>query len=113
MADQAPPQAPTISSTFPNPPDFLWRDFTPDKLSRFEELKKTWQEGHPEAASSKSVSLIPDLPDDLRHLQPPPEPADGAWRLYGDLFTVSATRPRAILFRIDDDWLYQGRDIPC
>ncbi|ROV95484.1 hypothetical protein VPNG_08926 [Cytospora leucostoma] len=93
MADQALHQAPTISSTFPNPPDFLWRDFTPDKVSRFEELKKTWQEEHPEAASSKAVALIADLPDDLRHLQPPPVPADGAWRLYGDLFTLTDELP--------------------
>lgn len=90
MADQALHQAPTISSTFPNPPEFLWRDFTPDKISRFEELRKAWQEEQPpEVVSSKAaVTLIPNPPEDLIHLQPPPEPAEGSWRLYGDLFTV-------------------------
>ncbi|KUI62044.1 Mediator of RNA polymerase II transcription subunit 7 [Cytospora mali] len=95
MADQALHQAPTISSTFPNPPDFLWRDFNPEKISRFEELKKTWQEEHPDEAETNAaaVKLIPDIPEDLRHLQPPPEPADGSWRLYGDLFTLKDELP--------------------
>lgn len=95
MADQALHQAPTISSTFPNPPEFIWRDFTPDKISRFEELKKTWQEEQPsEVVSAKAdVTLIPNLPEDLRHLQPPPEPAEGSWRLYGDFFTLKDELP--------------------
>lgn len=85
MAEQAPFQA---SSTFPNPPNFLWRDFTPDKLSRYEEAKTSYLDAHPEATTSKSVIQIPDLPEDLRHLQPPSEPADGTWRVLGGLWVV-------------------------
>lgn len=90
MAEQAPFQA---SSTFPNPPDFLWHDFTPEKIARFDEAKKTWLENHPEAAVSKAAVRIPDLPEDLRHLQPPPEPTDGTWRVLGGLWAVSLPIP--------------------
>lgn len=83
-----------ISSTFPNPPDFLWREFTPDKIERFEQAKKAWEAAHPEAASAKTVTLIPDLPEDLRCCQPPPEPADGTWRALGGVWTVSLTTTR-------------------
>lgn len=95
MADPAQHQPPNISSTYPNPPDFLWRDFTPENISRYDELTKKWREDHPEAADQATI-IIPDLPEDLRHLQPPPEPTEGAWKLYGDRFTVSLQK-QAIL----------------
>lgn len=89
-------QAQTNSSTFPNPPDFLWREFTPEKVARFEEASKTWQEANPEAAASKTSAVIPDLPDDLRLLQPPPEPAEGTFRALGGHWTVSLHTPGAL-----------------
>jgi mediator of RNA polymerase II transcription subunit 7 len=85
------------SSTFPNPPDFLWRQFTPDKTARFEEAKKAWETAHPEAASAQTALRIPDLPDDLQHLQPPPEPADGTWKSLGGVWTVSPGQLAAFL----------------
>ncbi|KAF3761937.1 hypothetical protein M406DRAFT_358152 [Cryphonectria parasitica EP155] len=88
MADQA-----QTAATFPNPPDFLWRGFTTENVARFEEAKKTWEEAHPEAASSKTVTLIPDLPEDLRQFQPPPEPTDGRWRMLGDPWQLEVTVP--------------------
>lgn len=92
MADPAQHQPPNISSTYPNPPDFLWRDFTPGNLSRYDDLSRKWREDHPEAASQATI-LIPDLPEDLRHLQPPPEPTEGVWKLYGDRFTLRDELP--------------------
>lgn len=86
MAEQ--PQA-QMFSTFPNPPDFLWKEFTPDKIARLEEITKAWEDQNPEAASSKAVVHIPDLPDDLSRLQPPPEPPNGVWRALGGVWTVS------------------------
>lgn len=91
MADPAQHQPPNISSTYPNPPDFLWRDFTPENISRYDELSKKWREDHPEADSQAPI-LMPDLPKDLRHLQPPPEPTEGEWKLYGDRFTVGSSK---------------------
>lgn len=92
MADPAQHQPPNISSTYPNPPDFLWRDFTPENVSRYDDLTKKWREDHPEADSQDTI-LIPDLPNDLRHLQPPPEPTEGVWKLYGDRFTLKDELP--------------------
>lgn len=92
MADPAQHQPPNISSTYPNPPDFLWRDFTPDNVSRYDDLTKKWREDHPEADPQDTI-LIPDLPNDLRHLQPPPEPTEGVWKLYGDRFTLKDELP--------------------
>ncbi|KAI3398703.1 hypothetical protein diail_8742 [Diaporthe ilicicola] len=92
MADPAQHQPPNISSTYPNPPDFLWRDFTPENISRYEDLSQKWHEEHPEA-TSEALTLIPNLPAELRHLQPPPEPIGGAWRLYGDRFTLKDELP--------------------
>ncbi|POS70138.1 hypothetical protein DHEL01_v211470 [Diaporthe helianthi] len=93
MADAVQHQPPNISSTYPNPPDFLWRDFTPENISRYDDLSKKWRLEHPEAADQATIPPIPDLPQDLRHLQPPPEPADGAWKLYGDRFTLKDELP--------------------
>lgn len=87
MAEQPQTQ---MFSTFPNPPDFLWKEFTPDKIARFEEAKKAWEDENPDAASSKTITLIPDLPDDLSCLQPPPEPPNGAWRALAGVWTVSS-----------------------
>lgn len=85
MADQTQ----STSSTFPNPPDFLWRSFTPDRVARLEEAKKAWLQENPEGIASETVTAIPNLPEDLGHLQPPPEPADGIWRSLGGVWTVS------------------------
>lgn len=87
MAEQPQTQ---MFSTFPNPSDFLWKEFTPDKIARFEEAKKAWEDENPDAASSKTVTLIPDLPDDISCLQPPPEPPNGAWRALAGVWTVGS-----------------------
>lgn len=77
-----------LFSTFPNPPVFLWQEFTPEKVARIADAKKAWGAQNPESASSKAVTLIPDLPEDLEFLQPPPEPSDGSWKALGGVWTV-------------------------
>lgn len=91
MAEQEPH---SLSSTFPNPPSF-WKEFTTDKVARYEQLRselETKQEGDDTGAdeSAKSQRRIPieELPEDLIHLQPPPEPSDGRWRVFGDHYMV-------------------------
>lgn len=99
MAEQE-PQA--LSSTFlPNPPPF-WKEFTTDNVARYEQLRselETKQEADDRDADelSKSQRRIPieELPEDLIHLQPPPEPSDGRWRVFGDHYMVCA--PTALL----------------
>lgn len=90
MAEQSQNQ---LFSTFPNPPVFLWQEFTTDKVTRFADAKKEWEAQNPEAASSKTVTRIPDLPDDLNYLQPPPEPSSGSWKALGGNWTVSRPHP--------------------
>lgn len=92
MADQEPH---SLASTFPNPPPF-WRDFTPERVARIEELRSNRAEDRPEdaAAIAAGTARIPDLPEDLVNLQPPREPVDGRWRVFGDQYMVCCIRRR-------------------
>lgn len=81
MAD---PQEPhSLASTFPNPPPF-WKDFTPDNIARIDELRKAYSNHH----QGETPHRIPGVPEDLANLQPPAEPTDGRWRVFGDHYTV-------------------------
>ncbi|KAJ9144119.1 Mediator of RNA polymerase II transcription subunit 7 [Pleurostoma richardsiae] len=88
MADQQPTQS-SLASTFPDPPPF-WQDFTPEKISRIEELRKAAGAG---VDAGATVARIPDVPGDLVNLQPPAEPQDGRWRCFGDLYTLKDELP--------------------
>lgn len=87
MADQEEPHS--LSSTFPNPPPF-WKDFTAERVARLDELRKQHAliSGVGEEANLK-LMRVPDLSDELATLQPPPEPVDGRWRVFGDQYMVS------------------------
>ncbi|KAH0489707.1 hypothetical protein TgHK011_010125 [Trichoderma gracile] len=87
MDDQ--PEPHSLASTFPNPPEF-WKEFTPDRLSELIELKLARA---PLLQDDASNGRIPDLPEHLRHLQPPPEPADGRWRVFGDQYMLDDKLP--------------------
>ncbi|KAJ4160300.1 Mediator of RNA polymerase II transcription subunit 7 [Fusarium falciforme] len=87
MAEQQEPHS--LSSTFPNPPPF-WKDFTPENLSRIEALRTAHlgqHEGEP------LTVRVPDVPEDLINLQPPAEPADGRWRVFGDQYMLDDKLP--------------------
>ncbi|KAM0250505.1 hypothetical protein ACHAQJ_008596 [Trichoderma viride] len=86
MEEQQEPHS--LSSTFPNPPDF-WKAFTPDKVAKIEELRRT----HATDEDGADSVRIPDLPEDLITLQPPPEPADGRWRVFGDQYMLDDKLP--------------------
>ncbi|GJN84292.1 RNA polymerase II mediator complex protein (Med7) [Purpureocillium lilacinum] len=92
MADQEPH---SLASTFPNPPPF-WRDFTPERIARIEDLRAAHAENAGDqggdAATTTTVRL-PDLPEDLANLEPPPEPADGRWRVFGDQYMLDDKLP--------------------
>ena len=83
MADQQ-QEAQPLSSMFPNPPPF-WQEFTPDRISRIEELKTPYIAQH---GGDPMTVRVPDVPEHL-NLQPPAEPADGRWRVFGDQYMVS------------------------
>lgn len=90
MADQDPQQQSrsALASTWPNPPPFF-HDFTDANLERFRQLA----ESQPTPDDGAPVRRIPDVPAELTNLQPPAEPADGNWRVFGDQYSVRWTPP--------------------
>ncbi|EHK44660.1 uncharacterized protein TrAtP1_002770 [Trichoderma atroviride] len=90
MAEQEPH---SLASTFPNPPDF-WKAFTPDRIARIEELRRAHaaDEGSDVEGADADVRIA-NLPEDLIALQPPPEPADGRWRVFGDQYMLDDKLP--------------------
>lgn len=95
-----------VSVTFPPPPPF-YHDFTAAHVARLAELQ---QEAAAEAQSPQphaqlggvavpsaapgkkkpapAPPRLAGLPPPLRRLQPPPEPADGTWRVFGALYRL-------------------------
>lgn len=84
MAEQQ-QEAQALSSMFPNPPPF-WQEFTPERISRIQELRTPYTA---ENGGDPLTVRVPDVPEDLISLQPPAEPADGRWRVFGDQYMVS------------------------
>ncbi|KAL2109463.1 hypothetical protein VUR80DRAFT_2450 [Thermomyces stellatus] len=88
MPDQDPQQSRSaLASTWPNPPPFF-HDFTEENLERFRQLA-----GDRAGGDDGPVKRIPDLPAELMHLQPPAEPADGTWRVFGDQYSLEDQLP--------------------
>ncbi|KND92770.1 Mediator of RNA polymerase II transcription subunit 7 [Tolypocladium ophioglossoides CBS 100239] len=93
MADQEPQETLSLASTFPNPPPF-WKDFTPDRVARIEDLRRARAEDTNDGAGADAALVrLPDLPEELANLQPPPEPADGRWRVFGDQYMLDDKLP--------------------
>ncbi|XXG95362.1 hypothetical protein Hte_001624 [Hypoxylon texense] len=90
-------EQPQVSSTWPSPPPF-WRSFTPDNLARINELRKQQADGDGDGdgnvAEDVSKVRLRNLPRELRNLQPPLEPADGAWKVFGDTYKLEDELPR-------------------
>jgi mediator of RNA polymerase II transcription subunit 7 len=91
MADQK-LEASQIATTFPDPPPF-WKDFTPSNLARIESLRA--ENGSKDGSGGRLMAL----PVDLLTLQPPAEPEDGLWRVFGESYTVGPPALRAALGR--------------
>lgn len=85
------PQQTASASTWPPPPPF-WKAFTPDNVARIEELRKATADrlGIQDTPSVR----IDELPRELRNLQPPPEPEDGGWRVFGDKYFLKDELPQ-------------------
>lgn len=100
MADPV-AEASKASSTFPDPPPF-WQDFTPEKVDRFESLKSRYADQ--QGLDATTVTRVPNAPADLVNLQPPAEPADRKWRLFGEVQTVCPPpRPDISLSRLSHE----------
>lgn len=79
-----------VASTWPLPPPF-WKDFTPENIARIEELRKETAERF--GTQDASNVRLDDLPRALRNLQPPSEPEDGEWRVFGDRYRLNDELP--------------------
>jgi mediator of RNA polymerase II transcription subunit 7 len=100
MAEQQ--QANALAAAFPSPPPF-YQHFTTENIARVAELRAAQSsnststsdtQATPNIASgSKTPLRLLDLPPELRFLQPPEPPVEGAYRSFGDIFNV---RPTAI-----------------
>ncbi|EHK26829.1 uncharacterized protein TRIVIDRAFT_187825 [Trichoderma virens Gv29-8] len=88
MEEQQEPHS--LASTFPNPPDF-WKEFTPERIAEIAELRRA-QAADGQSQDADNVR-IPNLPEHLMALQPPPEPADGRWRVFGDQYMLDDRLP--------------------
>ncbi|KAF4507339.1 hypothetical protein G6O67_005987 [Ophiocordyceps sinensis] len=87
MSDQ--PEPHSLASTFPNPPPF-WKEFTLEKVARIEVLRSS---NGVDNASGWAKVRMPGVPDDIVNLQPPPEPVDGRWRVFGDQYMLDDKLP--------------------
>lgn len=97
MADQEGNDPSQASETWPDPPPF-WRDFTTEKIEQMESLRTRYADQNGLTASA--VVRVPDVPDSLINLQPPPEPTGGKWRLYGIAATVCCMISKAFPFSV-------------
>lgn len=115
MAEQ---EAQALGSAFPNPPSFwrdftadkiarmdeLRKSYTETLPEAQQQTQQSGDDteggssgptGADEAAAAAAQAVqnevpvrIPDVPEDLVNLQPPAEPEDGRWRVFGDYYMV-------------------------
>ncbi|KAL2059784.1 hypothetical protein VTL71DRAFT_10168 [Oculimacula yallundae] len=92
MEEQAPPSS--LATAFPSPPPF-YKSFTPENLSRIASLRSAELSfpRQPQDPAREVPVRILDLPTELRNLQPPEPPADGAYRCFGDPFKLDEPLP--------------------
>ncbi|KAG9243738.1 MED7 protein-domain-containing protein [Calycina marina] len=75
MADQEAPFE--VNAPQYPPPPYFWKTFTTENVAKYEELRKKQTDSDTQA--SEATPLL-NLPTELRFIQRPPPPADGAWK---------------------------------
>ncbi|KAF8850113.1 MED7-domain-containing protein [Acephala macrosclerotiorum] len=85
---EQPQEAPALATAFPAPPPF-WQSFTKENLDRIKELRGVAPTSKDYDGATGLPRRILDLPPELRLLQPPDQPADGKYRLFGDIYDLN------------------------
>lgn len=91
MEEEQQQQQQQQAATWPPPPPF-YKDFTEENIARIEELRR--EKAQRLGIQDISQVRLDNLPRELRHLEPPPEPADGTWRVFGDRYMLEDELPR-------------------
>lgn len=76
-----------VTALYPDPPPF-WKAFTDGNIARYDALKHEYAAR--QGLDVDTILRIPEIPDDLIYLQPPAEPADTRWKVFGEPQSVSA-----------------------
>lgn len=92
MADQE--ETAASLAPFPQPPAFLWTQFTQDNVDKMADLRTKYEAASGQTLSAASV-LPADtpIPDEISVLQPPPPPETGRWRVFGQLYSLGDQLP--------------------
>jgi len=86
-------QGPEATGSFYPPPPYFWESFTPEKLAQLEELRDEQNGLQVTAGETSKTAHLLNLPTELRFLQPPPPPTDGAWQCFGSNWTLKDELP--------------------
>ncbi|TQS34765.1 hypothetical protein Golomagni_04841 [Golovinomyces magnicellulatus] len=92
---EEPQQSHLIAAAFPDPPPF-YQYFNPTNLQKLSSLRASRTDSDDASQASNSLPVrFPDLPDELRYLQPPdpPTPTEGNFRCFGDVYYVKEELP--------------------
>ncbi|KIH88752.1 mediator of RNA polymerase II transcription subunit 7 [Sporothrix brasiliensis 5110] len=89
MASQEDPSG--AVAPYPQPPSYLWSQFTEENEAAIQELRET----HAAATGEKTTAatIVPDVPEALAALQPPEPPPNGRWRVFGQMYTLNNQLP--------------------
>lgn len=82
-------QTNAIAASLPEPPPF-YHYFTPPNIERINSLCTSQKEKKDAHACNNPPLRLPDLPPELRFLQPPEPPTElkGNFRCFGDVYYV-------------------------
>ncbi|CAK7229046.1 Mediator of RNA polymerase II transcription subunit 7 [Sporothrix curviconia] len=88
MASQDDPSA---VAPYPQPPSYLWSQFTDENEAAITELRDKHEAETGEPCTPGTI--VPDVPDALAALQPPELPPNGRWRVFGQMYSLSNQLP--------------------
>ncbi|KAK1759888.1 MED7 protein-domain-containing protein [Echria macrotheca] len=74
-----------LTPLYPDPP-YFWKAHTPENIERYNALKQAYADD--KGLDVADVARVPEVPEDLCYLNPPAEPADGKWRLFGQQLSL-------------------------